>query len=68
MSDKLKEIFDSHQDKNIEVSFGEFGVSGKLMSKDAFVNIVSKILTQKSNGEKFKTLEEQHNYLIKNSI
>jgi hypothetical protein len=52
MSNKLKEIFQSHQDKDIYVSFGNQVISEKVMTESKFIEIVTKLLKQESNGKK----------------
>lgn len=63
MSDKLKEIFDGHYDKTLSFSFHKTDVHEKLMSRDKFVDIVTKIVKQTSTGKKIETIEDLHKYL-----
>tara|TARA_R110000744_G_scaffold77468_4_gene152910 strand:+ start:3374 stop:3571 length:198 start_codon:yes stop_codon:yes gene_type:complete len=63
MSTKLKEIFQSHQDKDIQVSFGNQRISEKVMSESKFIWIVTKLLKQESNGKKHTDIAELHKYL-----
>lgn len=63
MSTKLKEIFQSHQDKDIQVSFGNQRISEKVMSESKFIEIVTKLLKQESNGKKHIDLKKLHKYL-----
>jgi hypothetical protein len=63
MSSKLEEIFDHFQDKDVSISVGKKTISEKLMSKETFVKIVSRIVKEKSNGEKFTNIDEIQEYL-----
>jgi hypothetical protein len=63
MSTKLKEIFQSYQDKDIQVSFGNQRISEKVMSESKFIEIVTKLLKQESNGKKHTDIKELHKYL-----
>lgn len=63
MSVILQDIFDSHQDTNVSMTINNDTISRKLMSKDAFVKIVTKIVQQTSTGSKFKSIDELHDYL-----
>lgn len=62
MSTKLNEIFDYHQDRDISVSFGKQEISEKVMTKEAFTSIVSKMLKGTSTGEPFKSIKQMHRY------
>jgi len=63
MQSKLEEIFNHHQDKDINVTFGKEQIYEKVMTKEAFVKIVSKIVKNTSTGKPFKNIEELHKYL-----
>jgi hypothetical protein len=63
MSSKLKEIYQSHQDKDIQVSFGKEIISEKVMTESKFIEIVTKLLKQESNGKKHTDIKELHEYL-----
>lgn len=62
MKNKLEEIFDYHYDSKINIETGKFTIHCKVMTKEVFVKLISKMLTQDSLGNKFKDLKEQHKY------
>lgn len=63
MSKKLEEIFNYHQDKDISVNFGKEQIYEKVMTKEAFVKIVTKLVKRTSTGKSFKNIDDLHKYL-----
>ena len=63
MSKKIEEIFNYHQDKDISVIFGNQQIYEKVMTKEAFVKIVTKLVKHTSTGKSFKNIDELHKYL-----
>ena len=67
MSDKsitnLKDIFESHYDTPVMITVGKLETCGKLMSKEAFIEIVTKLVKTDSRGNAHKTIEELHKSL-----
>ena len=59
---EVREVFQSHYDVPLKVEVLDVSIMKALMSVDKFEEIVIKMMSNKSNGIKFKTIEEQHEY------
>ena len=59
---KIEEVFQDHYDVPLNLTVGNDSIMKSLMTKEKFVEIVSKMMLNQSNGLKHKTIEELHDY------